>query len=308
MQFISQIKEGVEFIQLVEDNNVLFSVSPDHGARLTDLYFKVNNALHSVLWEVSPNDCKTGEWSKSEILFPFPNRIEDGKYEFEGISYQLPVNEKRYNNAIHGMVTNVKFEAIDQRIEDNTASLKLRYKYNGGKSYYPFPFVLDMTYEYGSDGFNVIFDVKNSGAGNLPFGLGWHPYFKLGDRGLSGLRYAIPESDHLLLGNRSLPTGEVQNFSQANLNLEDWNLDDCFRLKQSEVSYILASDQISLKMTGSDAFRYLQLFTPEGLGTIAIEPMTSGVNVFNNHEGIRFLKSMETFQVSFKISVYHSNE
>lgn len=302
MHFISKISNEVELIQLTSDNQVLFSVAPAHGARLTELVFKAGMEYHSVLWETTPNDCITGAWSKNEILFPFPNRIEDGKYEYEGISYQLPINEVENNNALHGMVANAKFDVVEQNASDSEGHITLRHKYDGSKKYYPFPFMLEVTYKYDFKGFDVLFVVKNTGKSTLPFGLGWHPYFKLGKDGLMGVKLTIPETDHLLLGKRNLPTGEIQNFNYSELELSDWNLDDCFRLKQSEVSYELWNEYIKLFMSGSEEFRYLQLFTPEGCGTVAIEPMTSGVNVFNNKEGLRYLKASDSFQVSFKIS------
>src|SRR5438034_969248 len=36
------------------------------------------------------------------ILFPFPNRIRDGRYSWDGKSYQLPLNDPTRLNAIHG--------------------------------------------------------------------------------------------------------------------------------------------------------------------------------------------------------------
>src|SRR5438552_3379996 len=36
------------------------------------------------------------------ILFPFPNRIRDGRFTWEGKSYELPTNDPASKNAIHG--------------------------------------------------------------------------------------------------------------------------------------------------------------------------------------------------------------
>ena len=41
---------------------------------------------------------------RGQVLIPWPNRLEDGSYEFDGKHYQLPLNEPERRNAIHGLV------------------------------------------------------------------------------------------------------------------------------------------------------------------------------------------------------------
>ncbi|WP_258104589.1 aldose 1-epimerase [Marinoscillum sp. MHG1-6] len=301
MHFEKVILEDVEHLILKHDNIDLMALAPAHGARLTQLAFLADNKPVNVLWEVSPEDCKTGAWSKNEILFPWPNRIEDGKYEYRGKTYQLPINEKANNNALHGMITQASFEIVESEKTKEFALVKLKYSYDGNNTYYPFAFDFWVTYSYGfKEGFQIQFDVTNTGNETLPFGLGWHPYLKLSDT-LENVTLDIPQTDHLVLGERNLPTGKESPFTHTSLEMSEWPLDDCFRLKQEGMFCTLKYGDLELKMSGSPEYRYLQLFTPEGFGTVAIEPMTSGVNVYNNKEGIRYLDANESFQVFFKI-------
>ena len=46
--------------------------------------------------------CPSG---RGQLLVPWPNRIEDGRYEFGGRSHQLPLDEPERRNAIHGLIT-----------------------------------------------------------------------------------------------------------------------------------------------------------------------------------------------------------
>src|SRR6516165_4903392 len=41
---------------------------------------------------------------RGQVLAPWPNRLQDGRYRFDGKSYQLPLNEPEHRNAIHGLV------------------------------------------------------------------------------------------------------------------------------------------------------------------------------------------------------------
>ena len=41
---------------------------------------------------------------RGQVLIPWPNRLQDGRYEFDGRHHQLPLNEPEHRNAIHGLV------------------------------------------------------------------------------------------------------------------------------------------------------------------------------------------------------------
>ena len=41
---------------------------------------------------------------RGQVLIPWPNRLQDGSYEFDGQRHQLPLNEPERHNAIHGLV------------------------------------------------------------------------------------------------------------------------------------------------------------------------------------------------------------
>ena len=41
---------------------------------------------------------------RGQVLIPWPNRLQDGTYDFDGQRHQLPLNEPERHNAIHGLV------------------------------------------------------------------------------------------------------------------------------------------------------------------------------------------------------------
>jgi len=41
---------------------------------------------------------------RGQVLIPWPNRLEDGAYEFGGAWHHLPLTEPEARNAIHGLV------------------------------------------------------------------------------------------------------------------------------------------------------------------------------------------------------------
>ena len=60
--------------------------------------------------------CPSG---RGQILAPWPNRLEDGAYDFDGRHLQLPINEIDAHNAIHGLV---RWEAWSSGSVNRTAS------------------------------------------------------------------------------------------------------------------------------------------------------------------------------------------
>ena len=64
---------------------------------------------------------------RGQALIPWPNRLEDGSYEFNGRRYQPPLNEPEHRNAIHGLVrwsTWTVTEREPQRQRGNTLFIR----------------------------------------------------------------------------------------------------------------------------------------------------------------------------------------
>ena len=55
------------------------------------------------------------------ILFPFPNRIRDGRFAWEGKEYQLPTNDPSGKNAIHGFACRKPWRVVEQGADASSA-------------------------------------------------------------------------------------------------------------------------------------------------------------------------------------------
>src|SRR5689334_2334517 len=63
--------------------------------------------------------------SAGTILAPWPNRIRDGHYTFEGTTYQLPLTEPARHNAIHGLVNWSRWHLAEQAADSVTLEYDL---------------------------------------------------------------------------------------------------------------------------------------------------------------------------------------
>jgi aldose 1-epimerase len=109
------------------------------------------------------------------VLFPWPNRLEDGKYTFEGREIQAPINHPEENNNLHSLSESHEFQLVDYCQNAVTLSLRLPHS-----RFYPFDIRAELTYALGENGLEVSTRVENLGQTRAPFGLGHHPCFAYG--------------------------------------------------------------------------------------------------------------------------------
>src|SRR4051812_36156793 len=83
-------------------------------------------------------------------LIPWPNRLADGRYRFDGDEYQVALTEPEKHNAIHGFLLWRSWTAVDRETDRVTMSTEL-HPLQG----YPFRLHLRVTYVLADDGLTV---------------------------------------------------------------------------------------------------------------------------------------------------------
>jgi len=112
--------------------------------------------------------CSSG---RGQVLAPWPNRLADGRYEWDGETLQLPLTEVSSGSAIHGLVRWASWRAVERE----PARVVLEHVLHPQPGY---PFTLRLTVEYrlSERGLRVRSSAENTGARAAPFGIGHHPY------------------------------------------------------------------------------------------------------------------------------------
>jgi aldose 1-epimerase len=264
-----------------------FSIVPDLGANVIDIQFNGRAILDGYL---TPEALEEGKWGKSTVLFPFPNRLRDGQYQWEGRRYQFPVNNAATGNAIHGFVRAHAFEVIHVLLKPDRASIACQLVYEGSYAHYPFPFTLNLTYTISRDGvFSVQASCRNRHIRPIPIGFGWHPYFKLGPRA-DACALSLPACERVDIDDRMIPTGVRSAYTAFDQQREigETMLDNCFlSLSKGMYKARLRGEAGKIDLHASAAkFPYFQVFTPPHRESIALEPMSCNVDAFNNRDGL----------------------
>ena len=111
--------------------------------------------------------CPSG---RGQVLSPWPNRLEDGSYDFDGQSHRLPLTEQERRNAIHGLVRLAPW-TVEEREGHRVVMEHVLHPQPG----YPFSLALSIEYTLGGDGLSVRTAATNVGMDACPFGCGAHP-------------------------------------------------------------------------------------------------------------------------------------
>jgi aldose 1-epimerase len=106
---------------------------------------------------------------RGQVLVPWPNRLQDGTYEWDAETHRAPLDDPPY--AIHGLVRWHNFLAVE-RSESRVVLEHVLHAQPG----YPFVLRLRIGYALGGDGLSVRCIAENAGTRAAPFGAGFHPY------------------------------------------------------------------------------------------------------------------------------------
>lgn len=275
------------------DNNSNAKICLELGGSLQEL--KLNN--NSIIKDLHPLTYETTY--ASAVLFPFSNRIKDGKYTFKQKQYQLHINRKEENNALHGLVYNKAFNVIKKDFSNNYASVTLSYTEIKRVKGFPFYYSIFLTYTLTQSTINLKVTLNNLDENPLPFTIGWHPYFNSSNLFNSCLVF---ESNKKILFDKRMITTGIENIETENtFEIKDKKLDDCFVLNSNQMQF--KTPDYSLALLSSSKENYLQLYTPSKSNTIAIEPSTGVSNSFNNKLGLQVLNARECYSIDWTIKL-----
>jgi aldose 1-epimerase len=220
------------------------------------------------------------------ILFPFPNRIRDGRFAWEGKEYQLPKNDPSGRNAIHGLVTSRPWRVVDHGAGDTMAWLTAEFESarDGADvvDLWPGAFRLRITYRLlGRSRLKVEAVIENQGSAPLPFGLGYHPYFRVAPFGGDKACIEIEAGKQWKLVD-NLPIGAITAFhwKQHEQRFADVQLDHLFtdvpisRHDTRQCGAIESEEGRRFVIEAGRDFRELVVFTPPHRQAICFEPYT----------------------------------
>ncbi len=244
------------------------------------------------------------------ILYPFPNRIRDGRFTWDGKTYQLPLNDPAGKNAIHGFVASRPWRVVEHGADAFQAWVTAEFE--GARAaadaheLWPCDYCLRITYRLSLYCLRVEATVENPGPKPLPFGLGYHPYFRVAPFGGDQACIDIAASKEWRLVD-SLPTGTQLSFNWPQQRFAQIQLDHLLtdvpisRADTRECGAIESLEGRRLVVEAGRDFREVVVFTPPHRQAICFEPYTCTTDAINLHQrgvdaGLRILPPGERWQ------------
>lgn len=251
-------------------------------------------------------------WFRGRILFPFNDRIPQGRYSFRGQHYQLPVNDTQSGDALHGFLYRTSMALTDRHEGHDTASVTLSGQLPAQPGY-PFCPSLTLLYSLRPSSFRLDFVVANETSQDLPFSLGWHPYFclKQDPCRLDEHTLTLPAQEVVAVDNNLLPTGQYLQVEgtpydyRAPTSLKEKNLDIAF-INRAGWAQLQYQNWLLLLEMDKKMFPYTQVFVPPQRDGIALEPVSAATNAFNRPElGLQILEAGAKRQGFVQLSLSH---
>jgi aldose 1-epimerase len=248
-------------------------------------------------------------------LVPWPNRIRDGRYTFDGVEYQVALSEPEKSNAIHGFLRWRSWRAVEHSADRVVLATRL-HPHPG----YPFMLDVQVDYSLGEQGLTVATTTTNVGDTACPYAHGQHPYLSPGTGTIDACTLRFPAGFRIETDEeRQLPTADVPvagtpyDFAEPRA-LGDLAIDHAFGdLPRDD------DGRAWMELTGADGrtarawvdhtYPYLQVFTADTLaperrrGGLGCEPMTSPPDAFGTGRDVLRLEPGEAVRNTWGASL-----
>ena len=256
------------------------------------------------------------------ILFPFPNRIRGGTWQFEGQTchFDKPAESP---TSIHGMLLKRPYRVASHTANDEGAALVCMLdsrEFQDIGRQFPFPFSITITYTLKDAALSMNVSIQNTGSRNMPVGFGIHPYFRVAlsrNANAAAALIKVPAAAYWELDADSLPTGKILA-AGGDLDLRSGRPFASLELDHVFTDVQMDSDGISrcfienpdtgldMAIESDPQFREMVVYTPPGRDTICSEPYTCPTDAINLEAkgipaGVIALAPDETFAATVRI-------
>ncbi len=247
--------------------------------------------------------------ARGQLLMPWPNRVRDGRWEWEGASLQLALTEVAKSTAIHGLTRWLTWDVLTQ----DRASVRLGCRLPAQPGW-PFRLGLQAHYVLDETGLTVTMTALNEGVAAAPFAAGVHPYLAAGGGLVDDCTLLLPARTWLPVDSRGTPVealtvgGTERDFLVPRV-IGSLVLDEAFTDLVPEAGLVTVAltrpDGTTASLWAGAGFDHVQLFSGDTLPAprrrrgLAVEPMTAPPNALQSGHGLRVLQPGESLDLAW---------
>ena len=279
----SVVRDGVEVFLLEEGTHARATVAPELGQNCFS--FETRFPILETVDYASFRRKPTGYGIP--LLFPFPNRIRDGAFMFQGERFRIDPPR-------HGFVRDKAWRVIETGASNlDGAWVRSAIKASDYRreilDQFPFPFTLEVTYRVRNGALELDAIAENTGERTMPAGFGIHPYFRRPERGT----IQVPAAKRWELSD-SLPTGKILEVEgrfdlRQPKDIAGLELDDIYADPVADPSGLVQcflNDEVNKTQTVVEfprkQFPHIVVYTPPApRPALCIEPNSCPTDAFN---------------------------
>ncbi len=234
---------------------------------------------------------------RGATLAPWPNRIVDGKFTFDGVERQVALTEPARHHALHGLAGWLDFEAIDKSPSHVTLAAVIT-----PQTGYPWRIVVTTTFSLDADGLTQTVTATNESPDAAPWGTGPHPYLVAGAGHVDDWTLELPADEVLAvtpdrlspIGLRPVDADDAERFDfRAARRIGTVEIDHAYTALTRDAGgfatvRLTDAGGRGVEMTWDAACPWVQIHTSDkGIGKpghrtgLAVEPMTCAPDAFN---------------------------
>lgn len=229
---------------------------------------------------------------RGAVLAPWPNRVVDGRYTFDGQEHELALSEPARGHALHGLVGWTDF-AVALHEPDRVVLMTTIAPQAG----YPFRVVVHVEYRLDAGGLRTTITGKNTGDDRAPWGTGPHPYLRAGEGTVDDWTLTLPAAEVLeVTEDRLIPTALVPVHDEFDLGtpttIGPRFVDHAFTGFDRDADgtatiALTAADGHGVRVAFGPECPWVQVHTADHVvpeyhrAGLAVEPMTGAPDAFN---------------------------
>ena len=274
------------------------AVVTESGAALRSLTFEGRDLVDGFAEDAMSNG------GRGQLLMPWPNRIRDGRYEFDGTTHQLALTEPSRRNASHGLARWATWRVLER----SNSTVMLTYSVMA-QTGYPWLLELAVSYSVSEFGLHVVQSVQNLSDAPAPYAQGAHPYITVGSGPIDTWTLELPAATRLLTDEeRLLPVGResvagtAYDFRESRA-IGDVAFNHCFTdlvhdRNPEDDAHTTVRISDGTHTTGlwvDETWPWLLLYSGDDTATprrsLAVEPMRAPVDAFNSGEDLTRLEA-----------------
>jgi aldose 1-epimerase len=237
---------------------------------------------HDGLEVLKPVDQPTGDSGRAHAcchfpLVPYSNRVEDSRFRFDGAVIALKPNVAGSPHAMHGHGWQVAWQVAER--ESRRCELALLREATPD-----WPWRYQARQEIALEGrsLRLTLAIENIGPGDMPCGLGFHPFLPRGGESRLAFQAAHVGNRHVA----TFPTGQVAidaalDFSEGPRLSERLGIDHCYEGWTGRAVVSGGPGAPGFYLEGSEASRFVIVYVPAGEDYYCVEPVTHAVNAMN---------------------------